>query len=105
MTKEQFLIKCESDGFDYCQMEQVRLGLNYDLSIARMSMFAKKEFNDMQMWQIRFAAQEGLTLEQLSLLSKPELTWEQIYDIRYMFKDGEPFAKVREQVALMILES
>lgn len=106
MTHEEELLasKCQEDRFSYEQMEQVYYGFINGLSIEQIKIYAKKEFNYKQMLEIRLGFHNSLTIEKVSFYARSDFNFNQMYKIRHMLLN-EPLKKVREKVALMLLES
>lgn len=76
MSIQQFVEKCKSECFNEGQIHEICLGFYFGLSIEKVSLFAKKEFND-----------------------------DQMREIRHMLIHKDDIELIKTKVALMILES
>jgi hypothetical protein len=58
------------------------------LSIDKVLLYAKPEFNESQMGKIRCGLERGLTKKQVSIYADPKFSDEQMYQIRILLQNG-----------------
>ncbi len=88
------LVKDLIDGkFDNDQIHEIKTGLENNLSLDRISVYANKNYNWFQMRQIRWGLEKGLDV---GLYAKEKYNWEQMFEIR----DGLQHGLTKEQVGI-----
>ena len=95
MTKEELLEQCTDMGLDKAQIQQVREGLDFGLSVEEVLQYAKKDFNLHQMNSIRLAIKNRLNPEELAFVADKRFSGHQMEQIVTGLKDGLTLEKVR----------
>lgn len=84
LTLEQIKIYARPE-FDYSQMSVIRSGLASDFTQEQISRYARPEFSGRQMAQIFWGYRMGLTEDQISEYADPNLDVEEMDDIRWKY--------------------
>jgi len=95
VTKEELLEQCTDMGLDKAQIQQVREGLDFGLSVEEVLQYAKKDFNLHQMNSIRLAIKNRLNPEELAFVADKRFSGHQMEQIVTGLKDGLTLEKVR----------
>jgi len=82
-------------GLDKVQIQQVREGLDFGLSVEEVLQYAKKEFDVYQMNSIRLAIKNRLNPEELEFIADKKFSGHQMEQIVTGLKDGLTLEKVK----------
>lgn len=84
LTLEQIKIYARPE-FDFSQMKPIRLGLEAGFTTENINRYARSEFNGQQMMEICSGYVYGLSEEQISRYANPSLDAEQMSNIRWSY--------------------
>ena len=95
MIREELLQQCADAGLDKAQIQQVREGLDFGLSVEEVGRYAKKEYDVYQMNSIRLAIKNRLNPEELEFVANKKFSGHQMEQIVTGLKDGLTLEKVK----------
>lgn len=90
LQKNKYLREFEAMGLDESQMGVVKMGFDKGLTIDKIRIYAKPEFNGEQMCQILFSIEANLGLEQISFIANPKLKWYEMQIARTCYENKIP---------------
>lgn len=89
------LKKCADSGMDRLQLQQIKEGLDFGLSVEEVGCYAKKEFDGSQMNSLRLAIKNRLIEEELSFVTDKRFSGHQMEQVVTGFKEGLTLEQVK----------
>jgi len=95
---EKFFKECEDSGmFSDYQITEIYEGVESDLTIEQIKVYANPKFKYTQMAVIREGFEEGLTMDQVKIYANPKFNWSEMREIKGALEKGMSIDKVKEE--------